>query len=46
MLSRKLVFGPVPIIPDSKMLGRTGTVCGEEWNMYGKIKISNYLKLK
>ena len=45
-LSRKLFFGPVPIPSDSKMSGRIGTVCGEEWDMYSKIKISNYLKLK
>ena len=45
-LSRKIFFGPVPILPDSKMSGRIVTVCGEEWDMHGKIKISNYLKLK
>ena len=46
MLSRKLFLGPVPILPDSKMLGKIGTVCAEEWDMHGEIKISIYLKLK
>ena len=43
-LSRKLSFGAIPILPNPKMSGRNGTLCGEEWEMYGKIKISNYLK--
>ena len=37
----KLFMGSCPNFPRRKIVGRIGTGHGEEWDMYGKIKISN-----
>ena len=40
----KVTLGDCPNLFHLKNVGRIGTEHGEEWDMYDKIKIGNYLK--